>query len=122
MILVDTSVWIDHFRRGEPALVLALAEYNVAQHPMVTAELALGSLSQRGAVLEALTHLPQVTPFAQADLLAFIEAQSLYATGIGVIDTHLLLSVHQNADLLLWTRDKRLQQQAERLGLRLYSP
>ncbi len=121
MILVDSSVWIDHFRKGDAALSRALGEMMVAQHPFVTAELALGSLAQRGGTLAALNDLPQLLILAQADVLAFVEQHTLYATGIGLIDAHLLVSVATTDCLHLWTRDKRLLVQAERLGLRLYA-
>jgi hypothetical protein len=116
MILVDTAVWIDHLRNSEPLLVNLLTANRVLSHPFVRGELALGNLSQRSVILDALDNLPQA-PVAFADEInLFIETHALYGLGIGLIDVHLLAST-QLANAKLWTRDKRLLAVAMRLDV-----
>lgn len=108
MILVDTSVWIDHFRRGNRELVEALEREDVLTHPLVIGELACGDLKNRAEVLHLLAALP-VAPIATDDeALLLIEKRRLMGRGIGYIDVHLLASVALSADARLWTLDKRL--------------
>ena len=115
MILVDTSVWVDHLRRGDAGLAVLLDRASVLAHPFVTGELACGSIAQRAQVIGLLEMLPQAT-MAQADeVLTFIERARLYALGIGYVDAHLLASVALTAGSSLWTRDKRLLAAAKRL-------
>lgn len=117
-VLVDTSVWIDHFRKKEPALVGLLENSQVLGHPFVRGELALGNLPQRQNILGLLDNLPQA-PVAFADEInPFIEAHALFGLGIGLIDVHLLASA-QLANAQLWTRDKRLLSVAVRFNLAL---
>ncbi len=117
MILVDTSVWIDHLRNNEPLLVSLLTSNNVLCHPFVRGELALGNLSQRQVILSSLDNLPQA-PVAFADeATRFIETHSLSGLGIGFIDAHLLASTQLAINAKLWTRDKRLLAVAMRLNL-----
>lgn len=113
MILADTSVWVDHFRSGDAELKNALNLGQIVIHPWVIAELALGSLRDRGKTLSTLDLLPQV-PMAQTrELRTMIEARRLYNLGIGLIDAHLIASVFLNPSTLLWTRDKQLRKVAE---------
>lgn len=115
MILVDSSIWISHLRGANAALALALAEGLVAQHPFVTAELALGSLADRDRFVAMLDLLPTAPTVDQSVLLAFIADHRLFGTGLGMVDAHLLASAAlQGAKL--WTADKRLAEQADRLG------
>ena len=116
MILVDTSVWIDHLRRGDPRLSALLNTQKVLTHPFVAGELALGSLRQRAIVLGALRDLPQAATANADEVLAFIESRALAGQGIGYVDVHLLASVALTPGILLWTRDKHLRAVAERLG------
>jgi hypothetical protein len=117
MILVDTSVWIDHLRNSEPLLVGLLTSNSVLSHPFVRGELALGNLSQRSVILSALDNLPQA-PVAFADEInLFIETHALYGLGIGLIDVHLLASTQLASNAKLWTRDKRLLAVAMRLNV-----
>ncbi|MFN3516751.1 MAG: type II toxin-antitoxin system VapC family toxin [Novosphingobium sp.] len=121
MIIVDSSVWIDHFRNADPVLIDALLTQRVLQHPMVTLELALGSIPRRDATLADLGLLPQA-PLIEADkLLPFINQEALHGTGIGLIDAHLLASARLSTGTRLWTRDKRLAAQSARLGLAFQS-
>jgi len=108
VILVDTSVWVDHLRSNDPALVSALGKGLVLTHPFVVGELACGNLKNRVEVLALLQDLPAAPVATDAEALAFIEARSLMGRGIGYIDVHLLASAALGGDTLLWTRDLRL--------------
>jgi predicted nucleic acid-binding protein len=118
MILVDTSVWIDHLRAGDPVLSGLLEQGQVLGHVFVTGELALGTLANRAIILEALNDLPQALLPTDAETLAFIDRHALHGPGIGYVDANLLASVRLTPDTTLWTRDKRLSSAAEQLGLR----
>lgn len=117
MILVDSSVWIHHFREGEAFLIKKLNDGFVFTHPFVIGEIALGSLKQRDLVLSMLRGLPAAPVATDPEVLAFIENQHLYSLGIGYIDAHLLASARLMPGLKLWTRDRRLQDTASNLGL-----
>lgn len=117
MILVDTSVWIDHLRHGDPELAARLEAGETLSHPFVIGELALGNLRQRALVLGALSDLPAAVVASDAEVLALIERQPLYGLGIGYVDAHLLASALLTPDTTLWTRDARLGEAATRLGL-----
>lgn len=117
MILVDTSVWVDHLRAGDETLARLLSREQVLAHPFVTGELALGNLGNRATVLEALLGLPQAQAATDAEVLQLIGAQELFGNGIGYVDAHLLASARLTPGTLLWTRDRRLMQAGARLGL-----
>ena len=117
MILVDTSVWIEHFRRGEPALVAELTAGRVIVHPFVLGELAMGGLDPRGDILRDLARLPAAVVARHEEVMALVEAEPLYGLGIGYVDAHLLASARLTADARLWTRDRRLAEVAGRMGL-----
>jgi predicted nucleic acid-binding protein len=117
VILVDTSIWVDHFRDGDPVLVTVLEHGQALAHPWVTGELALGRLRDRAGVLQLLDQLPQAVVATAAELLAFIAHHTLFGVGIGYVDAQLLASARLTEDAQLWTRDRRLQAVAERLGL-----
>lgn len=117
MILVDTSVWIDHLHRSQPGLVALLERNEVVVHPMVIAELALGSLAERTGFLALLENLPRSERATDAEVLAFIESEALFSRGLSVVDVHLLAAVRLDAASRLWTRDKRLLSTAEALGV-----
>ena len=117
MILVDTSVWIDHLRSFDAQLFERLDEAVVCTHPMVIGELALGSLRDRRSVLDLLMNLPSTLAATHAEVLAMIEALSLYGAGLGLVDAHLLAAARIDAGVRLWTRDRRLLVAAERLGV-----
>jgi hypothetical protein len=117
MILVDTSVWIDHLRTGEPRLVELLEEDRVLGHPWVIGELALGHLSNRREILALLTNLPAAQLASPGEVTALIEARRLYEYGIGYVDAHLLASSALTPGAALWTRDKRLTTAATHLNL-----
>ncbi len=117
MILVDTSVWIDHLRSGEPSLAASLEAGWVMMHPFVLGELACGNLANRSEVLELLGNLPAAPTATDPEALDFIERRSLMGRGVGYIDVHLLASIALSGDGRLWTRDRRLAAAATDLEL-----
>jgi predicted nucleic acid-binding protein len=117
VILADTSIWIDHLRSGNKELSKQLSQGNVAIHPFIIAELALGSLRERARTLALLDLLPQVRAAQQSEVRLMIETRRLYGLGIGLIDAHLIASVFINPYTLLWTRDKPLCKVADGLGV-----
>ena len=117
MILADTSIWIDHLARTDARLQALLEEGEVLSHPFIVAEIALGSLSQRRATLQALQALPQVPLAAHDEVMDFLHGQKLFGIGIGYVDLHLLASTRLADGARLWTRDKRLQAVATKLAL-----
>lgn len=121
MILVDTSVWFDHLRTGDPGLTVLLDEAQALAHPWVIAELALGQLSRRSEILGLLSNLPQATVATEAEVRNLIERQHLFGLGIVYVDTHLLAATLLTTDAGLWTRDKRLAGAAADLGI-AYDP
>ncbi len=118
MILVDTSVWIDHLRTGEPHLVALLERSQVLMHPFVLGELACGNLRRRAEVLRHLGALPRSPVATDDEALCFVEAHRLMGRGIGWIDVHLLAAVALSPGTRLWTRDRRLDAVARTLGVR----
>lgn len=116
MILVDTSVWVDHLRRGDPALVDLLERAAVAIHPFVIGEIACGDLRDRASLLELLQDLPATVVADDPEVLGFIDRHALHGKGIGYIDAHLLASVALTDGSRLWTRDAKLRRIAEGLG------
>lgn len=117
MILVDTSIWIDHLRSGDAILTHLLDNGAVLTHPWVTGELALGDLSHRDDVIGLLRGLPQATVARDDEILRLIERKTLYGAGIGYVDAQLLAATKLTPDATLWTRDKRLSAVTARLGL-----
>ena len=107
MILVDTSVWVDHFRSRDQALVDLLSNDRVAMHPFVRGELALGNLKPRAEILRLLADLPPSSVADESELLHIVENRKLMGLGIGLIDAHLLASALLDKSKL-FTRDKRL--------------
>ncbi len=117
MILVDTSVWVDHLRSKDAELERLLNDGQVLSHPFVTGELALGNLSLRDAILHALRGLPEATVARDGEVLHLISTHSLFGRSIGYVDAHLLASVQLTSGASLWTRDKRLHEIATKLQL-----
>ena len=117
MILADSSIWIDHLRSRDAVLSGLLEREEVLIHPFVIGEIALGSLRQRAAILDALYKLPQTAVAREAEVLTLIESASLFGLGIGYVDVHLLASAKLTNGLRLWTRDKRLNAAAAQLDL-----
>ncbi len=121
MILVDTSIWIDHFRSADESLVGLLSANRVLMHSFVIGELACGNLRRRDEVLSLLKNLPAATIGHDDEVRLFIEHRKLMGRGIGYIDAHLLTAVALSNGARLWTRDKRLQGVASELGM-AYAP
>ena len=115
MILVDTSIWIDHLRSGSQALSSLLQDDIVGTHDFVIGELACGNLRNRAEVLGLLQSLPRLAAATEEEVLFFIEKQRLTGRGIGYIDAHLLASTAMNG-ARIWTKDKRLKAIAEEKG------
>lgn len=116
MVLVDTSIWVSHFRSGNPQLQALLDETQVLTHDFVIGELACGNLSARKEILSLLQELPSAPSVDQPELLHFIESKHLIGKGIGFVDAHLLAS-SQLMGVPLWTSDSRLKRAAARLKL-----
>jgi predicted nucleic acid-binding protein len=117
LILVDTSVWIDHLRSSIALLAGALEAEDVLVHPFIIGELACGEMKQRREVLDLLSTLPASVIATDAETLHFIEHHHLMGKGIGYIDAHLLASTTLTDGAQLWTRDKRLAAVAAELKI-----
>ena len=120
MVLVDTSVWVDHLRRGSVGLDMPLGGGQVLCHPFIVGELACGNLKNRSDILALLQTLPTVRTAEEDEVLPFIEKYRLMGKGLGYIDVHLLAS-SLLSHVPLWTFDKRLGDAAAVLGIR-YTP
>lgn len=116
MILVDTSVWVDHLRVADRQLAGLLLEESVLCHPFVLGELACGMLNRRSEVVGLLRNLTQAPVVEHEEVLAFVEAHALMGSGLGWVDVHLLASATLAGERF-WTRDRRLAQAARRLGV-----
>ncbi len=116
MILVDTSVWVEHLRRGLPRLAMLLQEGKVLIHPWVIGELACSNLRNRADVLELLQGLPAAVVASDQEVLLLIEQDQLMGLGIGYVDAHLLASA-KLSHTKLWTQDRRLAALAQERGL-----
>lgn len=117
MILVDTSIWIDHLRQSDQRLTRLLNRGQVLAHPYIIGELALGTLRNRDAILSALQDLPLAPLATDEEVLRFIQQNVFYGMGIGYIDAHLLAAVRLAPRTALWTRDKPLHAAGASLGL-----
>ncbi len=117
MILVDSSIWIDHFRHGDPELVKIIGDDQLLCHPFVVGELAL---RERDAVLAFLTAQREAVVATHAEVMTVIDRHSIFSMGIGYTDAHLLTSTLLDRRSSLWTRDKRLAAAARKVGAALY--
>lgn len=120
MILVDTSIWIDHFRYDDAELRKIINDDKLLCHPFVVGELALGSLRERGAVLAYLAAQREAMIATHAEVMTMIDRNSIFSIGIGYTDAHLLTSTLLDRRSSLWTRDKRLAAAAQKVGAALY--
>jgi len=119
MILVDTSVWIAHFRKGGSGLAELLSEALVLVHPFVVDELACGDLRNRARILSDLEALPSAVSATHQEVMRLIEDRKLWGLGIGWVDGHLLASALLS-NCQLWTLDTRLVRAAAAAGVKLY--
>ncbi|VTU26988.1 putative ribonuclease VapC32 [Variovorax sp. PBS-H4] len=121
MILVDTSVWIDHLARGDSRLQSLLEEGEVLMHPYIVAEIALGSLTRRKETVGALQALPEIPAARHDEVMAFLGNERLFGLGIGYVDLHLLAATRLAVGTKLWTRDRRLLQAALKFNLAAFA-
>lgn len=117
MILVDTSIWIDHLHHGDSAMAKLVESGEVLLHPFVRQEICLGSLRNRRDISAMLARMPEPLTASTDDVLALIESQKLFSTGLGVADAHLVASALITDEALIWTRDRRLNDVARRLSI-----
>lgn len=120
MILVDTGVWIDHLHSAEVRLVELLEIDQVGCHALVIEELALGSISQRDAVLDLLANLRQFPAAQHDEILHFTDQRELGGRGLSAVDVHLMAAVALVEGARLWTRDKRLKAASVDVGIALF--
>jgi predicted nucleic acid-binding protein len=116
MVLIDTSIWIDHFRKKDQTLLDLANADEVAMHPAIIGELALGNLHNREVILRYLRNLAETPVAHDHEVLHLIEAHDLCGKGIGWVDAHLLASAKLGS-LVLWTRDRKLAQVAKAIGV-----
>ena len=117
MILVDSSVWIDHLHTTDETLFELLEQSTVSVHPMVIGELALGQIRDRSTVLSLLANLPSAEVAEHREVMDLIESHHLFGRGLSLIDAYLLASAAISSDTQLWTRDKRLDAAAADVGI-----
>lgn len=123
MILVDSSIWVDHLRAEDRHLTELIAVEELVHHAFVTGEIGMGSFSSPTARSKTIAFLRGLEPAITVDEAAFhqfVSARQLYGTGAGFVDCHLLASVAESDGVRLWTNDKRLAIQAKRIGVPLY--
>jgi predicted nucleic acid-binding protein len=116
MVLVDTSVWVDHLRHGNTRLTTLLEEGRALSHSFVLGELACGNLRKRNEILNLLQALPRSVPATDAEVMEFVEKASLSGKGLGWVDVHLLAS-SKLSGAPLFTLDRALAREARRLGV-----
>jgi len=121
VILVDTSVWIEHFRRGSAGLAALLTGGLVLTHPMIVAELVCGNLKNRAAILSHLQALPSAAEASHQEVMRLVSDRRLAGKGIGWIDTHLIASALLS-NCPLWTLDRRLVEAAREACVRIHEP
>lgn len=117
MIVADTSFWIDHWKLANLDFTRRLIEGEVVMHPFVLGELALGSIKNRHSTIADLLAMNPLRPASHDDVMHLIEAKQLYSRGIGYVDLHLLAATLIDGSVKLLTRDRRLHDAAERLGI-----
>lgn len=121
MILADSSIWVDHFRAGDAHLQALLDGEEVIIHPFVIGELSLGHIPRYDDVMVMLGDLPNIVKADDNEVRHMIRSKTLFGTGIGYVDAHLLASVFLSAGHALWTRDKKLHKMAHSLGIAMPS-
>jgi predicted nucleic acid-binding protein len=117
LILVDTSIWVDHFRSNDARLERLLDSSRISTHPFVVGEIALGNLRNRNEILQLLAALPAVAVASYDEALSFISNFSLAGRGLGYIDVHLLAAVNLTPQTTLWSKDKKLLAVAQDLSI-----
>ena len=117
MVLVDTSIWIDHFRRGDLQMTALLDRGDVIMHPFVLGELVLGNVPKIAQMIVDLRALPKAIVASTDEILEFISDRRLSGSGIGYVDVHLLAAAALMPETFVWTRDQRLHAAAQSLSL-----
>jgi predicted nucleic acid-binding protein len=121
IVIVDTSVWIDHLRASDPILADMIRQRLVRLHPFVLAEIALGNPPNRARLLHNLAGLRPAQVATQDEMLTLLDSEAIYGKGLGFVDAHLLASARLEPGSSVWTRDKRLGVVAGNLGLAMKS-
>ena len=116
MVLVDTNIWINHFRKTEPGLVALLNSGSVVCHPFIIGELAAGNLKNRAEILSLFQAMPSAPMIEPEEYLEFVEVRNLMGKGLSFVDIHLLASAVLSG-VPFWTGDKRLSKAANELGV-----
>jgi predicted nucleic acid-binding protein len=116
-VLVDTSVWVEHFKATNPELLLLLGNDRVLAHPLVIGEIACGTPPDRARTLADLADLEATFQATPQECISFIERKKLYGCGVGFIDIQLLASALMTPDAQFWTLDRKLQNLATKLGI-----
>jgi predicted nucleic acid-binding protein len=117
LILADTSIWVDHLHRGDARMADLLDDEQILMHPLVLGEIALGNLRNRAEIMDRLGQMPSAARADDEEVVTLIERHKLFGTGIGLVDAHLLASTLVTRETRLWTRDRRLREVAEKLGI-----
>jgi predicted nucleic acid-binding protein len=117
MVLADTTIWVDHFRKGDQKLVELLGQKEILLHPFIVGELALGSLKDRTSTLWFLDKQSMTKVASMAEVRNLVESRRLYARGIGLTDAHLIAAVLLTPGTSLWTRDGRLRGVAQAVNV-----
>jgi predicted nucleic acid-binding protein len=118
VILVDTSLWVDHFKHPDPGIALLMAQGDLVRYPFVTGELAVGTLHPRHRTILLLRSLPQLDVATEDVFYEYMDEHDLAGRGMGFVDIHLLIAASASG-ARLWTRDQRLMDNAARVALRL---
>ncbi len=121
MILIDTSIWVDHFRKSEPRVAALLAAGQVAIHPFVIGEFIMGNVPSVDRIISFMTCLPLIETVTATDFYAFATTNKIGGTGLGFVDAHLIAALTGRNEASIWTRDKRLAAEALRLKCNCYS-
>jgi len=116
MVLVDTSVWVHHFREGNAELERLLNESQVMCHQFIIGEIACGNIKNRTEILSLLQQLPHAIQAKHEEVMGFIETKKLMGRGLGYIDMHLSVS-SKLTGIPIWTFDKRLDETNKELGI-----
>jgi predicted nucleic acid-binding protein len=122
LVLIDTSVWVAHFRRYNGALSSLLASDQALMHPMVLGELACGTPPERQRTLADMALLQPAQQASLSEVMAFIDQERLYGLGCGLVDMTLLASTLLTTGATLWTLDKRLADLAARFKVAHQAP
>jgi predicted nucleic acid-binding protein len=117
LVLADTSIWIDHFRRSNFQLARLLDRGDIVMHPFVIGELVLGKVTKIAEMIDFFHLLPKTIVASADEILEFISKRKLSGSGIGYVDVHLLAAAALMPETLVWTRDKKLRAAAQTLSL-----